>query len=62
MFSTGQILFAKFFVVAFIIFMIILYRKDLKIQQRFYPKVWQVGLTIIIVIALFTALVFRLHK
>lgn len=62
MFSAEQILFAKFFIVVFVIFMIILYRKDLKIQQRFYPKVWQVGLTIIIVIALFTALVFRLHK
>lgn len=62
MFSAGQILFAKFFIVAFIAFMIILYRKDIKIQQWFYPKVWQVGLTIVIVIALFTLLVFRLHK
>ncbi len=61
MFSAGQILFAKFFVVAFVVFMIILYRKDLKIQQRFYTKVWQVGLAIAIAIALFTVLVFKLH-
>ncbi|PIR14153.1 MAG: hypothetical protein COS42_02660 [Flavobacteriales bacterium CG03_land_8_20_14_0_80_35_15] len=62
MFSSSQILFAKIFVIVFVLFMIILYRKDLKIQRQFYPKVWQVGLSIIVVIVLFTILVFSLHK
>ena len=62
MFSSSQILFAKIFVIVFVLFMIILYRKDLKIQRQFDPKVWQVGLSVIVVIVLLTILVFSLHK
>ena len=36
MFSTGQLIFAAFFVVAFIIVMIISYRKDLKLHKKYY--------------------------
>jgi len=62
MFTSGQILFAEIFVVAFALIMIYLYRKDLKIQKRYYVNVWQVGFTIILVIVLFTIIVFTLHK
>lgn len=62
MFTSGQILFGEIFAIGFILFMIVLYRKDLKIHKRYYSKVWQVGLTIVLVIILFTILVFSLHK
>ncbi len=62
MFTSGQILFGEIFAVCFVILMIILYRKDLKIHKRYYPKVWHVGLTLVLIIILFTILVFTLHK
>lgn len=36
MFTQGQLLFAAFFVVVFIIAMIYSYRKDLKLHRKFY--------------------------
>ncbi|MDH7444477.1 hypothetical protein [Aquimarina sp. 2201CG14-23] len=36
MFSTGQLIFAGFFVIAFIILMIFSYRKDLKLHRKYY--------------------------
>ncbi len=36
MFSTGQAYFALFFVIAFVITMILVYRKDLKVLKPFY--------------------------
>ncbi|AXT53245.1 hypothetical protein D1818_21330 [Aquimarina sp. BL5] len=36
MFSTGQLIFAGCFVVAFIILMIFSYRKDLKLHRKYY--------------------------
>lgn len=36
MFTQGQLLFAAFFVVIFIIAMIYSYRKDLKLHRKFY--------------------------
>jgi len=36
MFSQGQLFFAGFFVIAFIIIMIISYRKDLKLHKKYY--------------------------
>jgi len=36
MFSTGQWIFAGFFVVAFVILMIFSYRKDLKLHRKYY--------------------------
>ena len=36
MFSTGQIYFAVFFIIAFVITMIAVYRKDLKVLQPLY--------------------------
>jgi len=62
MFTSGQILFGEIFAVSFILFMIVLYRKDLKIHKRYYSNVWQVGLVLVLAIVLFTILVFTLHK
>jgi len=62
MFTSGQILFGEIFVAGFALIMIYLYRKDLKIHRKYYPKVWQVGLTLVLVIVLFTIIVFTLHK
>lgn len=36
MFSTGQLVFAGFFVIAFVIVMIFSYRKDIKLHQKYY--------------------------
>jgi hypothetical protein len=36
MFSTGQIYFAVFFIIAFVITMIAVYRKDLKVLKPIY--------------------------
>ncbi|MUP44226.1 hypothetical protein E0K83_00515 [Gramella sp. BOM4] len=36
MFSTGQLIFAGFFVVAFIIIMIFSYRKDIRLHRKYY--------------------------
>jgi len=62
MFTPGQILFGKIFVISFAVIMVYLYRKDLKIERKYYQHVWQVGLTIVLVIVLFTIIVFTLHK
>ncbi len=42
MFSTGQIYFAIFFIIAFISIMIISYRKDLKTLKPFYKGIYWV--------------------
>ena len=44
MFSTGQIYFAIFFVIAFVTIMIIVYRKDLKVLKPFYKGTYWVFL------------------
>lgn len=36
MFSTGQLIFAGLFVIAFIIIMIYSYRKDIRLHQKYY--------------------------
>ncbi len=54
MFSTGQLVFAGFFVVAFILLMIFSYRKDKKMHARNYKGVKWVG----IVFATFIILLF----
>ena len=36
MFSTGQLIFAGLFIIAFIIVMIISYRKDIRLHQKYY--------------------------
>jgi O-antigen/teichoic acid export membrane protein len=62
MFSKGQLVFAAIFAIAFIALMIWSYRKDIKLHEFYYKKVWIVALGIFIAIALFAILTFSLHK
>ena len=52
MFSTGQIYFAIFFVIAFVTTMIIVYRKDLKALKPFYKGTYWVLIGFLICIGL----------
>ena len=52
MFSTGQIYFAIFFIIAFLITMILVYRKDLKILKPFYKGTYSIFIGFIIFIGL----------
>ncbi|MFV8226742.1 hypothetical protein [Christiangramia aquimixticola] len=52
MFSTGQWIFAGFFVIAFVLVMIFSYRKDLKLHRKYYKGSLYVLLGFIIFIAL----------
>jgi heme/copper-type cytochrome/quinol oxidase subunit 2 len=61
MFSSGQLIFAVFFVIAFTIAMIYTYRKDLKLHQVHYKNIYIVVLTVIAIIALFTVITFSMH-
>ncbi len=56
MFSQGQLVFAGFFVVAFIILMIFSYRKDLKLHRKYYKG----SLFILIGFIIFIILLFAL--
>ena len=51
MFSTGQWIFAAFFVVVFIAAMIYVYRKDLKLHKKYYKGSYWVLLAIILFMA-----------
>lgn len=61
-FTNGQLLFAVFFVIAFIIAMIWSYIKDKKHQKMYYKNIGIIGLIIIIVIAVFAGLTFWIHE
>ncbi len=61
MFSSGQKLFALFFILVFVAVMIWSYRKDIYLHKIYYKKVWVVALGIIIVIASFAIIAFALH-
>ncbi len=57
MFTKGQLIFAGFFVVAFIILMIFSYRKDIKNHQKYYKNTaLKVGIWLIIAVAVFSAI------
>ena len=57
MFTNGQLIFAGFFVVAFIILMVISYRKDIKNHQKYYKNTaLKVGIWLIIAVAIFSAI------
>nr|WP_247672612.1 hypothetical protein [Aquimarina sp. MMG016] len=56
MFSTGQLIFAGCFVVAFIILMIFSYRKDIKLHRKYYKG----SLFILIGFIIFIILLFTL--
>jgi hypothetical protein len=52
MFSTGQIYFAVFFIIAFVITMITVYRKDLKVLKPFYKGTYWIFIGFLIFIGL----------
>jgi uncharacterized membrane protein YedE/YeeE len=52
MFSTGQINFAVFFIIAFVITMITVYRKDLKVLKPFYKGTYWIFIGFLIFIGL----------
>jgi hypothetical protein len=52
MFSTGQIYFAVFFIIAFVITMIAVYRKDLKVLKPFYKGTYWIFIGFLIFIGL----------
>ncbi len=56
MFSTGQLLFAASFVIAFIILMVISYRKDIRLHRKYYKG----SIFILIGFIVFIALLFVL--
>ncbi len=56
MFSTGQLIFAVLFVVAFVIIMIVMYRKDKKLHRKQYKgSVWILVGFIVFVLLLLAA-------
>nr|WP_103865562.1 hypothetical protein [Aquimarina sp. I32.4] len=61
MFSQGQLVFAGFFVVAFIIIMVFSYRKDLKLHRKYYRGSLFILVGFIIFILLLFALKTYLH-
>lgn len=62
MFSSGQLIFAGFFVVAFISMMIWSYRKDIKHHNIHYKNVgYKVGITCVLVIFVFIILRILIH-
>ncbi|NGY38890.1 hypothetical protein FQU23_015405 [Flavobacterium sp. XN-5] len=52
MFSQGQLIFAGFFFIAFVIAMIFAYRKDIKIHQEFYKGNYKVLLAFVFFIGM----------
>jgi len=61
MFSSGQKLFALFFIIVFAAILIWSYRKDIYLHKIYYKKVWVVALGIVVVIASFAIIAFALH-
>ncbi|RZT00216.1 hypothetical protein EV197_1452 [Aquimarina brevivitae] len=58
MFSTGQLIFAGCFVLAFIIIMIYSYRKDITLHRKYYRG----SLYILLAFTVFVALLFALKS
>jgi len=61
MFSKGQLIFAAFFVIAFIIAMVWSYKKDIKIHKKYYKNSFLVLISVILIIMIFTLITFSLH-
>jgi hypothetical membrane protein len=62
MFSRGQLVFAGFFVVAFIALMIWSYRKDIKRHELHYQNVgYKVGIACVLIIFVFIVVRILIH-
>jgi hypothetical protein len=62
MFSTGQWIFAGFFVVAFMIIMIISYRKDKGLHRKYYKGTFYILLGFFAFVAILVAMKFLLKS
>jgi len=62
MFSKGQLFFAGFFILIFVVGMIWSYSKDKKHQKFHYKNIWKVALAIITVVSVFAVLTFWIHE
>ena len=62
MFSTGQLGFAIFFVIAFIAIIIYSHRKDLPLHKKYYKGSYRVLLGFLVFIALLVAAKFALKS
>jgi len=62
MFSTGQLGFGIFFVIAFIAIIIYSYRKDLPLHKKYYKGSYRVLLGFLVFIALLVAAKFALKS
>ncbi|MDB9911947.1 hypothetical protein OAD14_03780 [Flavobacteriaceae bacterium] len=62
MFSTGQLGFAIFFVIAFIAIIIYSYRKDLPLHKKYYKGSYRVLLGFLVFIVLLVAAKFALKS
>jgi cytochrome bd-type quinol oxidase subunit 1 len=58
MFSTGQMIFAAFFVIIFTVVMIYAYRKDLQLHKRYYKG----SLRVLVVFILFIVTIVVIKK
>ena len=57
MFSKGQLIFAIFFVIAFIIVMVYSYRKDIKNHQKYYKNAaLKVGIWMVVAVVVWSAI------
>ena len=62
MFSTGQLYFAIFFVIIFIVGMVWSYTKDKKHQNFHYQGILKVAITLLLIVAVFASLTFWIHE
>jgi len=62
MFSTGQLIFAVLFVIAFTLLMIISYRKDKILHQKFYKGSWLILVGFIIFISILFLIKYNLKN
>lgn len=62
MFSTGQLGFAIFFVIAFIAIIIYSYRKDLPLHKKYYKGSYRVLLWFLVFVALLVAAKYALKS
>jgi hypothetical protein len=49
MFTTGRLIFTILFIVVFVLGLIYAYRKDLKINRRYYPNTYRIMLGILLI-------------
>jgi hypothetical protein len=56
MFTTGRLIFVIFFVIAFVIFLVMSYRKDKKIHQKYYKGSFWILIGFIVFVGILLAL------